>query len=186
MTVLILAAIAAMLTLLFMPASAVEVDPDLEDAITAHSQADALRAACKQVLLDKSLWPSGDETHCNQAVARVAAALGCRELDGLMADGIYALVSDDKNGRWTPCDGVNAAMHALCGGLAIAAMTSQQLCMKHGHVAVIFPLPLKRSPSLGRRVPFVANVGETVGIMLSSAAFPVARGEAKYFAWCKP
>lgn len=142
----------------------------------------ALKAACDDVLADPDFAPGNGVTHCNQALAAVGAALGCRTLFGLLADEIYARMSGGLDG-WHACDGVAAAAYAAAGGLAVAALPSTRLQEAHGHVAAIYPVEPEYSPSLKKDVPVVANVGRTVGVMKASEAFPVAAGEPDYFYW---
>jgi len=76
---------------------------------------------------------------------------------------------------------LNAAAHALGGGLAFAAMSSGQLGEAHGHITAIFPAPMQFSGSLNKNVCMVANVGKQNGEEKVSQAFPVALGEPDYF-----
>jgi hypothetical protein len=144
-----------------------------------------LKNACDVAMSDPKFQPDPEAgvTHCNQAVAYVAGQLGCHELDGLMADEQYQVMATNASGHWRKVDGSTATLHALDGGLAIAAMTSQRTGQAHGHVAVVYPEGMQASPSLGHDVPTLANVGRFVGVVKSSAAFPVANGEADYFVW---
>ena len=50
-------------------------------------------------------------------------------------------------------------------------------------MAIVFPIGMQFSGSLKRDVPLLANIGKTVGVMKSSAAFPILDGEADYFTW---
>ena len=145
-----------------------------------------LKAACDKALANPAYQPNADghhETHCNQAVMEIATELGCVDLLHFCADEQYQIMSGNASGRWTKVQGQRAALHALDGGLAIAAMPSQRIGDAHGHVAVVYPQGMEASGSLGHDVPMLANVGKNVGVMKSSAAFPVAAGEADYFIW---
>ena len=144
---------------------------------------DVLKAAADAALADPDFQPGAGVTHCNQAVMSVAAQLGCEELAGICADEQYQVMSSNASGRWRKVLGSDASIHALGGGLAIAGLPSQRLGEAHGHVAICYPVGMQYSGSLGRDVPMLANVGRTVGVMKSSAAFPVADGEADYFIW---
>ena len=146
-------------------------------------KAGVLQAACEDVLNDPSLQPGGGVTFCNMAVMAVAKAMGCDELDGLMADEQYQIMDTNASGRWQKVLGQEATLHAMDGGLAVAGLPSHRLGEAHGHVAVVFPQSMEASGSLGHEVPVLANVGRTVGVMKSSAAFPVVDGEADYFVW---
>lgn len=148
---------------------------------------EALKTACDAILIDHDLEPETVNgvlvTHCNQGAIKVANALGCYELDGLMADDQYKVMDANASGLWLKCIGQTAALHAQMGGLAFAAMTSAQLKETHGHIAAIYPAPMQMSPSLGKEVPIVANVGKTNAEEKESGAFPVADGEPDYFCW---
>ncbi len=147
--------------------------------MTAVDKSQVLKDACDAVLDDPDLRPAGGVTHCNQAVTRVAAALGYNGFAGLLADEIVDLMAHSD--AWEVATGSEAAIYALSGGLAVAGMSSARMGETHGHVAVVYPLGMGRSGSLGHDVPTVANVGKFVGICLSSEAFPVAVGEADYY-----
>ncbi len=150
---------------------------------------EALRNACDQITHDPALAPERNnvgaivKTHCNEGAQRVANALGCKELDGLMADGQYKIMDENRSGNWLKVIGSTASLQAQMGGLAFAAMTSAQLGEQHGHIAAIYPAPMEKSGSLGHPVPLVANVGKTNAEEKEGAAFPVAKGEADYFVW---
>lgn len=148
-----------------------------------------LKTAQAAILADKSLQPVKDtagkitETHCNIGAERVANAMGCRELDGLMADGQYAVMYRNASKRWAKVDGAAAVAHAMAGGLAFAAMTGAMLREEHGHIASISPEPMQFSGSLHKNVPLVTNIGKTDADERESMAFPVAFGEPSYFSW---
>lgn len=142
-----------------------------------------LKAAADAALATQAFQPGAGVTHCNAATAFIARAMGCLELDGLMADGQCALMAANASGRWRRGTGAEATIHALGGGLAVAAMSSERLAEAHGHVAAVYPLGMQASGSLKHDVPVLANVGRTVGVMKSSSAFPVTKGEADYFLW---
>ena len=144
---------------------------------------DDIKALCDAALSNPAFQPKNGVTHCNQAVNQVASAVGCLEFVGLMADEIYQTMVTNASGKWAKLGGSDATIWALSNGLAIAAMPSQRLGEAHGHVAVIYPQGMEGSASLGHDVPLVANVGKTVGVMKSSGAFPVAKGEADYFTY---
>jgi hypothetical protein len=144
---------------------------------------DDIKALCDAALANPAFQPKNGVTHCNEAVNQVASAVGCLEFVGLMADEIYQTMVTNASGKWAKLDGSDATIWALSNGLAIAAMPSQRLGEAHGHVAVIYPQGMEGSASLGHDVPLVANVGKTVGVMKSSGAFPVAKGEADYFTY---
>ena len=140
-----------------------------------------LKSACDAALSNPKLQPVDGITYCNMAVQSIAQAMGCGEFSGLMADEIYQVMKTNPSGHWETATGQEATVYALSGGLAIAAMSSHRLEEDHGHVAVVAPLGMQDSGSLGHDVPVLANVGKTVGYMKSSEAFPVSAGEAEYF-----
>lgn len=170
-----------------------------------------LRAACDAVVAAPDLRPEYKadgtvvRTFCNLAAQRVAAAMGCGELDlpkvEENADYLYEIMDHNKSLRWARVDRAGAVAHALRGGLCFAAMTSGQLGARHGHLAAVRPEPMRESASAGGPVPMLANVGvgdTTVklialrGVLFTrpnwncreSEAFPVKRvGAPSYFAW---
>lgn len=148
-----------------------------------EDQGAILQQACDAALVDPDFRPGRGETHCNQAAACIARELGCDELTGYLADEQYQIMSSNASGRWRRVTGSDASIHALGGGLAIAALPSERLGEQHGHVAVCYPVGMQYSGSLGHDVPMVCNIGKSIGIMKSSEAFPVADGEADYFVW---
>ena len=150
---------------------------------------EVLKEVCDEIVADKSLQPVKDsagkiiETHCNFGAERVAVAMGCHELDGINADAQYRVMDANESGRWRKVSGSEATIHALGGGLAFAAMTSEQLKEDHGHIAAIYPAGMQWSGSLAKDVPMVANVGKFDREERASEAFPVEFGEPDYFIW---
>lgn len=150
---------------------------------------ETLRSIGNEIVHDPDLEPKRDsagvivETHCNEGAERVAQAMGCDELNDLLADDQYDVMDDNVSKRWARVDGMTATAHALAGGLAFAAMTSTMLGELHGHIAAVAPEPMQWSGSLGKNVPMVFNVGKTNADEKESAAFPVADGECSYFIW---
>lgn len=148
-----------------------------------------LKAACDAIIADSTLQPKKDaqgkilETFCNVGAQRVANAMGCRELDRQMADGMYSVMALNASKKWNQVLGSAASLWAQSGGLAFAAMTSLQLKEAHGHIAAIYPAPMEFSGSMGHPVPLVANVGKTNAKEKESMAFPVLFGEPEYFTW---
>lgn len=152
------------------------------------SNDELLQDACDGVIADDSLAPvfkDGKiiETHCNEGAMRVAQAMGCHELDFLMADGQYEKMKANESGNWKQVDGAEAALWALDGKLAFAAMSSEMLGEAHGHICAIYPAARQWSGSLGKDVPMVANIGTKDCEEKVSEAFPVAKGEPEYFIW---
>lgn len=148
-----------------------------------------LKAILTQIVNDPKLQPIKDadgkivETHCNFGAICVANEMGCHELDGLNADAQYKVMDDNASGLWLKVPGESAALFALVGGLAFAAMTSEMLEEQHGHIAAVSPEPMQFSGSLNKEVPMVCNIGKEDKDEKESQAFPVAEGEAIYFVW---
>lgn len=140
-----------------------------------------IKVLCDMALANPNFRPKNGQTFCNLAVNFIAHQMGCSEFDGLMADGIYNNISANVSGKWKKVDPSDATILALSNGLSIAAMPSDRLSEKHGHVCVVYPLGMQNSASFGHDVPMIANVGKTVGVMKSSAVFPVSKGEPDYF-----
>lgn len=140
-----------------------------------------LKTLCDAALANKFFKPSHGLTYCNFAVEFIARGMGCLEFENHTANQIYQLISTNASGKWLKSGGSQATIWALSNGFAIAGLPSQRLGEDHGHVCAIYPLGMQASGSLKHDVPMVANVGKTVGVMKSSAAFPVADGEAEYF-----
>lgn len=155
-----------------------------------------LKDACDLVIHDPKLEPEFDPktgkilvTHCNEGLLLVAQAMDCHEFDTegepLMADEMIALMERNESGCWSTGSSSEAAIHALSGGLAVAAKTSEELDEAHGHVAVVYPAAQQRSGSWNKDVPMCANVGKRNGEEKVSEAFPVSKGEPVYYLWTK-
>lgn len=142
-----------------------------------------LKAACDTAIKNPAFAPANGVTHCNEGAIFIANALGCHELDNLMADQQYKVMVVNKSGLWVKADGTAATVWALSGGLAFAIMSSEQLEETHGHIATIYPAPMQFSGSLNKNVPVVANIGTNEAEEKDSMAFPVTKGEANYFIW---
>ena len=144
-----------------------------------------LKAICDKVVAAPDLAPRlvGGVlvTYCNVGAIRVANAMGCHELDGLLADDQYKVMSVNESGKWNKVPGPAASLWAQQGGLAFAALPGARLKEEHGHIAAVYPAEMQMSPSLGHPVPMLANVGKTNVEEKESQAFPVAAGEADYF-----
>lgn len=142
-----------------------------------------LEALCQELVSAPDLVSrdiTGDqepETFCNRAVQRAAERYGCVLFAGLTANMITARLAAGLPG-WRRVTGIQASLHALAGGLAIAAKQYP----RNGHVAVVAPRPVAWSGSWGRSVPYVANVGRPPNAVKKvSEAFLVASGEPDYF-----
>jgi hypothetical protein len=126
-----------------------------------------LQAVCLATVEDPAL-AAGDVTHCNEAAARIAQAMGCGALFGLMANEQLHRLATLPDCREDSIERAHA--HALRGGLAFACLEEYP----HGHIATFYPGPLEYSTSWGCLVPPVANVGRQNGIMRISGAFTAA------------
>lgn len=138
------------------------------------------------VVNDPALKSTGETTYCNCASRKIAQFFGCHEFDNenLLADDMKAIMVANASGKWTSAIGSVATVHALNGGLALAAMSSQQLNAQHGHITAIYPVIMQFSGSLQKFVPVVAGVGGVVNsVEKVSEQFPVALGEPDYFIW---
>jgi hypothetical protein len=117
----------------------------------------------------------------NLGAMRVARAMGCNELDDIMADEQHRVMSSNTSKRWAKVNGMTATAHACAGGLAFAAMNSETMKEAHGHIAAVSPEPMQFSGSLNKNVPMVCNIGKVNADEKESLAFPVACGEPDYF-----
>lgn len=153
-----------------------------------------LKAACDAALANPAFQPSEGVTHCNEAAAFIAQALGCNELGGILADADYLVMGRNVSGKWKNVTRFDAAIQALSNGLAFAILPSYRIMdgidendkpiyAKHGHIAAVYPLGMQWSGSLQHDVPIVCNIGKTVGIMKTSGAFPVMSGDPYFFTW---
>jgi len=140
-----------------------------------------LRVACDAVLVDPRWrpdqpWPGA--THCNGAAQQVANAMGCRDLDGLMASRQVAKM--EATPGWVPDSAERAVTHATRGGLAFAAMAA----IPHGHIVAIRPEPMEFSSTWGCLVPIVSNVGKKCERCKLSGGFLLAdRPRIKFYLW---
>ena len=142
---------------------------------------DVLKATIKELLSDPNIVAHNGATYCNLAAMRAARAFGCDELDNSMADDQYNTMMVNASKRWARVSGMTAAAHSGVGGLAFAAKFSASMNEAHGHIALLSPLPMQMSGSLGKMVPVVCNIGKENGEMRVSKCFPVAYSEPDYF-----
>ena len=125
-------------------------------------------------------------TFCNMGLADVADAMGCTVIRGKRANEIHDFALANP-GLFRKDSGDRAAKHALRGGFAFASMqgpdvTGDGIPDSSGHVATVAPMPMENSPTLGRPVPVVYNVGKDNRAMPVSQAFAVGKyGEPAYF-----
>ena len=115
-------------------------------------------------------------TYCNIALNRV---FGFCDMDKLMSKSEPMLANDmcdhfRDSGEWQKIDGYSATARAMQGILVVA-------CQKgpiHGHVAPVYPVPMDYSPSWGKEVPILSNVGKNNVLQRASKCF---RTEPDYY-----
>lgn len=134
-----------------------------------------LKGACDQVVADPELAPRGGKTYCNVSARRVAAAMGF-QMPVMLANAMIGYLANSP--EWMSVEMDEAAAHAVLGKLAFVALSEEP----HGHIAPLYPAPAAESGSWGQKVPIIANVGKTNGIMRLSGAFKFAdKGKLRYF-----
>ena len=141
-----------------------------------------LKDICFEVLADPSLEQDGDFTFCNRGNARIANAMGCKEISRFMlaAEQIEFAKGSDKFRIGT---GQEATDHAKKGGYAFAG----KVYPKSAHVAAVYPTDTKFSGSWGVDVPMLANIGKSPNaVMKTSRCFPVAAGIPYFFLYGDP
>lgn len=159
--------------------------PPRRDRMTAKE----LDELCMELVTDPDLKQrdydgDGDlDTFCNRAVMRACRRYGERRLDGKRANQMVSLLTVGLSG-WARASAEQAIAHAAAGGLAIAGKHYPSV----GHVAVVAPRPGQFSPSWGKVVPVLANVGtaRAHGLRRASEAFPVSLGEPDYWTFTPP
>lgn len=126
-----------------------------------------LKAICDAVIADPELLPRGGKTYCNVASRRIAAGMGF-QMDVMLANAMIDFLA--KHPEWKEASINDAATHGQNGKLAFVALSDEP----HGHIAAVYPAPSEDSGSWGRKVPMIANVGTTNGVMKLSMAFRAA------------
>lgn len=144
---------------------------------------DILKSICDEVINDPLLQPHDGETFCNLGARKVAQSLNCHDFDDLSLHADQMISIMESSIRWQKVNGSDATIHALGGGLAFAALTSEALGEKRGHIAAVYPVGMQRSGSYSCDVPLVANVGRLNGEEKVSQAFPPSRGMPLFFIW---
>lgn len=143
------------------------------------------KALQEAILADKAYdaekMPDGSwKTKCNFGLIAQAEEFGITCFRGLMADDIVNLANMGLD--FEKVSGAAAAEHAMAGGFGFGGKTGKQLKEAHGHIAVVAPQACSESGSLEKMVPYLCNIGLPPNrIKLSSACFPVAKGECDYF-----
>ena len=150
-----------------------------------NDKGQALAEFLNALVKRSDLQPKPDgTTFCNIASQFVAQFFGCKDFnDSILAEAMIEFMEANPD-RWKAVDGEPAASFALAGCLVFAAMTAEDLGEAHAHIAAVYPAQTQFSGSLRKTVPMLANCGKTNGIMRASQAFPVAKGEPKYYSWC--
>ena len=146
-----------------------------------------LKELCDKIVSEESLNSrdiTGDgkpETFCNMALNYVAEKMGCTLLKGKLANEIHEYCQS-KTDEFDIVRHEKAAQLAMTGALCFASLPVSN---GSGHVATVYPLEMVDSPSLNRRVPWLANVGKPPnGIKPASACFPVYRYDSiTWFVW---
>lgn len=143
---------------------------------------ESLKAALDALVKDPSLAPANGETFCNIGVYRISKLYSVPDFkldenkNPPMADAMCQILAQSQD--FQICDGQAANDAANAGKLVIAAHPYTG----HGHVATVYPSPeMFFSPSLNKLVPFLANIGQKVGVLPESEDFPVALGECLYY-----
>lgn len=114
------------------------------------------------------LIPIGNKTFCNVAIRELSEEFGYKLFNREMSANDMIDLLCSINSKHTSTSWARGVTWAQSGGIAILAKKYPI----HGHIASISPEPMELSPSLGIKVPVVANVGKTNGRILASAAFP--------------
>ena len=151
------------------------VDPD-GNAVFENAQ--KLMEAGNAVLSDPSVQPgaNGCATWCNRGVGLIEGRGGNATSYGNGQPGQYQRANEmiatlkDKNVA-TTVSAEQAVGYAKQGATVIAGAETTS---GSGHVAIVAPVDMKPSGSLGRDVPSVFNVGKagSTGMNLVSKAFP--------------
>ena len=142
--------------------------------MTANKLKDILDSVRNQ----KDLQPHDGITYCNIAIDRTLALCGLprmiNKLTGqpLMANDMCDLMRDSF--KWRKINGDEATARANMGILAIACQRGDH----HGHVAAVYPQKQAFSPSWGKYVPMLSNVGKKNAVMRASQCF---RTEPDYY-----
>lgn len=118
-------------------------------------------------------------TFCNQAMQYILNGFGYGAMNGMSANEMVQFMSDHANGWISPADDNTAQAHANTGVIVFSGISNPS---GHGHVNLILPGILEKSPSWSRPVPKCMNVGKDVffGKRLSWAY--VQNDQPKYFA----
>jgi hypothetical protein len=154
------------------------LDPD-GNAVFENAQ--KLTEAGNTVLADPSVQPgaNGGATWCNRGVGLIEAAGGNTTSYGngqpnqyLRANEMVTKLQDPKFA--TSVTPKQAVDYAKQGATVVAGWKNPS--GESGHVAIVAPKDMGFSGSLGKKVPYVFNVGSTatMGVGLTSATFGIS------------
>ena len=133
---------------------------------------------------DGDFTPEDGVTDCNRFTNCVAEKMGCTDLKGLVANQIFAFLSNDAPG-WSKVTGFAAAEYANQGCLVVAAWRNPNP-KASGHVAVVRPgrpVTSTKWKHATPGVPMVANVGPADRCRLDRGANWAFGEEPSYFVW---
>lgn len=140
---------------------------------------DRLKEVLDAVRTMPDLIPHDGITYCNIALDRVLGLCGIPRMTNRVT-GQPHLANDmidtmrANTSQWTPVSGDVACARAGQGILVVACLQAEG----HGHLAPVLPLPMAFSPSWGKQVPFLSNVGRRNGVLRASQCF---RTEPEYY-----
>jgi hypothetical protein len=117
-----------------------------------------LLSSCFDGINNPEFRPVDGATYCNEFVNSVAKRMGCRELEGKLANDMISHF--ETSGNWTLLAMDKAQWIASVGSLVIAC----EKAVPHGHVCVIIPGIEQRSIHWATPAPICANVGREVFI----------------------
>jgi hypothetical protein len=135
------------------------------DGNAVFENSEKLNDAGKEAVGNKAFQPSKGITYCNQGVDFVEEKGGNSDYKGLTANQIIEKLKNTKYA--TEITAEQAVDYAREGITVIAGLKEK----KHGHVAIVAPLDMKKSTTWGKNVPSVFNVGKKNAIMRMSGAF---------------
>jgi len=158
------------------------IDPD-GNAVFASAQ--ELMAAGNAVLSNPTVQPnySGSPTWCNRGVGLIEAAGGNADSYGNGQPGQYlkanAMIEKLQDTNFAKSISAKEAVRLAKQGVTVIAGAS---AAGHGHVAIVAPVDMESSGSLGTDVPKVFNVGSEsgMGIKKVSGAFSLTN-QPKYY-----
>lgn len=135
-----------------------------------------LRAACDDAMANPAFQPHDHVTYCNKAVGFIAERVGVADFPASMLANQQVAFAESF---WESVTPEEAQERANRGEFVVAAKEYPV----HGHVAVVYPKggECGISGSWGK-VPWLANIGKTNGVLKASECFPVKEGKPGYWA----